>query len=107
MADVPDYLLRHSVSVETYEGTAAYGDIYATAQPVKCFVDDARKVVRNTDGDEVVSESTIIARLADAPKLVEKSKVTLPGGRKSIVILKKDRDDGGLGAPQHVEVFCQ
>lgn len=107
MADIPSYLLVHTISVETWEGTGAYGDIYATAQDVRCFVENARKIVRNTDGDEVVSETTIIGLLADAPKLVEKSKVILPGGRSSVVILKKDRDDGNLGAPQHVEVSCQ
>ncbi|VXB82020.1 hypothetical protein [Aeromicrobium sp. 9AM] len=107
MADIPGYLLVHTVSVETWEGTGAYGDTYAAPVDVPCFVDDARKIVRNPDGDEVVSESTVIGFLSDAPKFVEKTKVILPGGRPSIVILKKDRDDGGLGAPQHVEVFCQ
>lgn len=105
--DIPDELLVHTVSVETFEGTGAYGDQYATAADVACFVEDSRRMVRNLDGDEVISESTLYAKLDQAPNLVAKSRVTLPDGRKSIVILKKDRDDGGMGAPQHVEVFCQ
>lgn len=106
MADVPDYLLVHSITVETYAGTGAYGDTFAAPVQIRCFVDDQRKNVLAPDGSTVVSESTVIAKLTDAIKLAAKSKVTLPSGRHAIVINAKRRDDGGLGAPQHVEVVC-
>lgn len=104
--DIPDDLLVHTVSVETWQGTGAYGDIFAEPTPVACFVDDQRKNVLNADGDQVISESTIYAKLDKAETLAAKSRVTLPGGRPAIVINVKRRDDGGMGAPQHVEVVC-
>lgn len=107
MADIPRQYLVHSIDVETYTGTGAYGDQHEAAVPVACMVEDSRRLVRNTDGDEVMSETTLYAHLDDAAKLTEKSFVTLPSGRASKIILRKLRDDGGMGTPQHVEAACE
>jgi hypothetical protein len=105
--DIPQEILVHTVTVETYAGTGAYGDTYAPPVEVQCFVEDSRRLVRNADGDQVISEATIYAAPADAEKLVEKTLVTLPSGRSSKVIVRKIHDDGDMGAPQHVEASCE
>lgn len=104
--DIPDELLVHTVSVETYDGTNSYGDTFAPPTNVPCFVDDQRKLVLSPDGAQVVSEATVLAKLDKTSTFTPKSRVTLPDGRSSIVINAKRRDDGDMGAPQHVEVVC-
>lgn len=103
MAEIPTDLLVHTIQVETYVGTGARGDKYAPVVNVDCFVEDARRLVRTTEGEEVISESTVYAAPASLATLAAKSRVTLPDGRKVTVIVRKNHDDGGLGAPQHVE----
>lgn len=104
MADVPAELLIHTVQVQTQIGTGPYDDQYGPAVSVQCFVDDARQLVRNAAGAEVVSETTLYCTLDQAPRFVPDSKVTLPDGRVSYVIMAKRRDAGSLGAPSHLEV---
>lgn len=104
MADLPLALLPHTVQVETYLGSGAYGDMYAAPQPVRCKVDDVRQLVLSPSGDQIVSQSTLLARLSEQPKFTPKSKVTTPWGRAAVVIGVGVKDDGGMGAWQHIEV---
>lgn len=102
--DVPDWLLIHMVQVETQTDTGPYGDQYAPAVPVACFVDEARQVVRSSTGAEVVSETTLYCKLDQTDAFAPDSRVTLPDGRVAYVIMAKRRDAGSLGAPSHLEV---
>lgn len=77
-----------TVSVQTWTGAGANGDIYAAAVDVVVFLEDSRKFVRSATGEQVVSESTIFADPADAPLFTPDSKVTLPT-RSARVILTK------------------
>jgi hypothetical protein len=52
-------LTGDTVSVRTYEGETAYGPSYGPQVAVDCRVEHQRKLVRNTAGDEVVSETTV------------------------------------------------
>ena len=107
MAEIPGLFLRHKVDVEPYEGTGAYGDQYLPlVAGVRCFKDDKRRLVRAASGEEVVSETTLYLRLDQATRFVPGSLVTLPD-RTSKVISCAHRDDGGLGAWQHIEVACE
>jgi hypothetical protein len=102
MADVPGWLLRHSVTVEPYLGQSAYGPRYGDAVAVPCFLDQQTRMVRATDNTQVTSSSTAYARLeTDAPA---QSRVTLPGGRVTSVIAALRRDGGGLATPDHLEL---
>lgn len=104
MAEIPLYLLPHTVSVEPFTGTGAYGDIFGAAVPnVQCMRDDRVRLVRNTDGDEVTSQTTLYMRLAHEPSFPAGSRVQLPT-RVATVIGYARREDGNLGAWQHLEV---
>lgn len=101
---LPKRFLPHTVIVEPYLGDGAYGPQYGPEQTVRCFVDDTRKVVRDTDGAEVASETTVFTRPdADIP---EGSQIQV-GGRTTRVIRTARRDGGGLPTPDHLEVTCE
>jgi hypothetical protein len=104
MAEIPTKFLVHTVDVDPYAGSGAYGDEYSpTVTGVQCFRDDKRKLVRSADGEQVVSETTLYMRLAHAASFPPGSRVQLPH-RVATVITCAERTDGGLGAWQHLEV---
>ncbi|WP_293787761.1 hypothetical protein [uncultured Aeromicrobium sp.] len=103
MAEIPYSYLYASVDVETYVGTGAYGDRYADPVSRRCAIDDTRRLVRSSDGQEVVSETTLITRREYKAQFTPGSKVALPD-RVAKVIKASELTDGGRGAWQHLEV---
>lgn len=103
--DLPEFLLQHTVTVEPWTGAGAYGDVWGAPFTLQCFADDKRRLVRKPDGSEVVSESTVYANRG--PVIPNRSKVTLPSGRESLVILVADRDGGDLQVPSHLEIVLE
>ncbi|WP_282795182.1 hypothetical protein [Streptomyces sp. CC224B] len=102
---IPDYLLRHEVVVEAWEGEGPYGSKYGPPTAMRCFLDEQTRMVRNPAGEEVTSSSTVYA-LPDA-RCPARSRVTLPDGRQTTVIAALARDGGGLPTPDHLEVQLQ
>lgn len=103
---IPAFLLQHQVTIEPFLGTTGYGeDEYGPPVTVACFVDAKRRLVRNAEGSEVVSETTIYGPLGTVAHA--RSRVTLPDGRTPIVINALDRDGGGLPVPSHLEIVCE
>lgn len=98
---IPGWLLRHQVVIEPYLGHTATGPSYGPGVTVRCFVEDARRKVRNEVGEEVISQSTMYCRLETI--VPPKSRVTR-NGREAFVITAKDRDGGGLPTPDHLEL---
>ena len=96
-------LFTQSVSVKTYLGQGSFGPEYAPAVDVQCFVNDARKLVRNSTGDEVVSETTLYAPLSSYGSFTAQSLVTV-NGRDASVITVYRRDSVGPASAHHVEV---
>ncbi len=96
----------HTVDVEAYQGSGPYGDAYAAAVTVTCFVDQKRKLIRAANGSQVISETTVFAPLdTDAPP---RSRVTLPDGQTTIVIASTRRTAAGIAeAPEHLEIACE
>jgi len=104
MAEIPTFMLPHRVTVQPYEGSGAMGDVFGTGIPdVPCMLDDTRKLVRDPEGVEVVSETTLVTRRQYAGKFEPGSRVTLPR-RTATVISCAERTDGGMGGWQHLEV---
>lgn len=96
----------HTVAVEAYQGSGAYGDVWAaSANVTPCFVDQKRRLVRvqtqDASGHEQVSSTTVYA---------PPGTVAPPGsrvawnGRTTRVLAAADRDDAGIGLPEHVEL---
>jgi hypothetical protein len=78
-------MLKDTVAVESYSGEGAYGPIYAASATVSCNIDGTRRLVRNANGDEVVSEATLHVHPNDAAAFVPESRVTI-SGRASTVL---------------------
>lgn len=105
MSRIPAFLLRHSVTVEPYQGNTANGPSFGPGVAVACFLEEGNKLTRDKDGHEVTSTAQLYARLDTvAPP---QSRVTLPDGRVSTVIQAMRRDGGGMPTPDHLEVHLQ
>lgn len=99
-----------TVTVEAYQGSGAYGDVYATPVDVTpCVVEDTRRLVRvqtqDAVGAEAVSSTTVYAP-PDTPA-PPGSRVILPSGRVARVLAVARLDDHGLGLPAHVEIALE
>lgn len=92
----------HTVTVETKKGRNSNGDVFAPPVPVQgVLVDDSVKLVRDSTGDEVVSNTQIAGPLDIVPLFTVGSKVTT-STRTARVISVNSADVPGL--PQHVVV---
>lgn len=97
------------VTVERYTGTGSAGDIYATPVTIYGAVDDTDKLVRITDGQQVVS-STRVAFPAATAYIAVGSRITLPaqfGDNRRTIVLATSVGVTGLPTPDHVELALQ
>lgn len=77
-----------TVTIETRTGTGADGDLFAAPVQRAVFLEEARRLVRSSTGEQVVSESTLYADPADAPLFTPDTKVTLPGREARVIVAK-------------------
>lgn len=101
---LPKWLLRHELQIEPFEGEGPYGAVLGTPYTVRGLVDDERRLVRDEQGAEVVSDTTVI--LPAGTRCPAFSRITC-NGRVITVITSFDRSGGGLPTPDHVEVVCR
>lgn len=95
----------HSIIVEQFLGAGANGELFAAPVTLPAFVDGGiNKLVRNAEGEEVTSETTVLSYLVNAPIFTTDTRVTLPDGTVSRVVRAIARDPGPLRLPGHVEV---
>lgn len=94
----------HTATVETFTGAGAFGDTYASPQTIACYADDTRKLVRDSTGEQVVSETTLYTYPQFGGLFTPETKVTLAGGRTALVVKTNTNDSGALGLPDHVAV---
>lgn len=100
----------HTILIEAYEGSGAYGAIYADPAPADpCVVEDTRRLVRvqtqDAAGAEQVSSTTVYAPLATVAPAG--SRVTLPSGRVARVLAVSRQDAQGLPLPEHLELSLE
>ena len=104
----------HTVTVETWEGTGAAGDVYAApvvlspdnAIPNGVFLEGKVQLVRDSTGQEVTSNSTIYCDVADGPRFTPDTKVTT-AGRTARVISQNINDAPGLNLPDHAAIYLK
>lgn len=101
MGAIPRFLLRHTVTVEALTGEGPFGPTFGDPVEVRCFVDERRQFVRDNEGSEVVSSTTVYMPLNTTCPVG--SKVTA-NGRTATVLASSRRDGGGLPTPDHLEV---
>lgn len=117
---IPSQLLVHTIAVEVYEGSGAYGDVLAAPVSVPCYYEQTARMVRSPEGDDVLSQTqaytdppgTLIETLGDGtevtvPRVTSGSRVTLEDGTKTTVITTSVLDDKGLTGLAHQEVDCE
>jgi hypothetical protein len=96
-------MLTQECTVETYRGDTAYGDNYTRPAVVQCSINDEARLVRGANGDEQLSQTTVLVFLSDAGRFALDSRVQV-NGRRTFVIARNMRDSGGLGLGDHCEV---
>ncbi len=102
MADLPDFLQPHTVTVTTRIGVNSAGPVMSAPVTVACNREDKVRLVRAQNGDQVVSSTTI--RTSDTRDLWKPgSTVTWTGGSGTVLSVAR-HDDGGLGGWQHTEI---
>lgn len=94
----------HTVQVETFQGSGPYGAVYTEPADATGFLEAGRRLVRASDGTQVVAESTWFGPASTAALFTPDSRVTLPDGTQPTVITAKVHDAGDLPLPEHVEV---
>lgn len=102
MGDLDDFYV-HSLTVETLTGTGAQGDVYANPVSVPGWLEDKRRLVRDKDGQEVVSSSFFSCDNTHLAKFTPDTKVTIDG-RTAFVIGVANYTSGELDLPDHLEI---
>jgi len=84
---------KDPVTVETYLGSGAYGDVFADPETRYGQVLGGTRLVRNAAGEEVVSQTTIHGPISDAPddpptagQYAPGSQVTVNGRTARVII---------------------
>jgi hypothetical protein len=97
--------LSHTITVETFDGTGFDGATYLAPVTVSnCMVEKVSRLVRNSSGNEVVSETTIYATPDQASLFTEHTRISV-GDYQSTVIKIEVMDVFGL--PGHVVVSLE
>lgn len=103
--DIAEFYV-HTVTVETFQGVGAAGDVYAAPVTVPGFLEGKNVLVRDAAGQQVVAASTLYCSVADGARFTPDSKVTT-GGRVSHVISQNVNDAPSLGLPEHAAIYLK
>lgn len=96
------HFLFHDATLEPLVGEGAFGEIHGAPVSVPCFAESERSLVRDSAGEEVVSEGAIYTNLGvDIPV---GSKVTVFGRTSRVLQVKRHDDAGRLTTLAHLEV---
>lgn len=102
--DLADFYV-HTASVQTFLGQSGYGvDQFAAAVSKPGFLDGSSKLVRDKDGQQVVSSATWYTDVADLAVYTLDSLVTVNNVVGRRVIAVGFHDSGDLDLPDHLEV---
>ena len=88
MADSFDDWYVHTVTVETVGPPDEWGQQTTSNHTVNCWIDDIVQLVRDRDGQEVVSTATVWVALADAVHFEPGSPVTVSGRQSRVISVR-------------------
>lgn len=89
-------LLKDTVSIQTYGGESAYGPVYAAAVTVACNIEATRRLVRDSAGDEAISEATLAVHPDDAVSFTPESRITIAGRTSRVLTTSAQTFRGNL-----------
>lgn len=95
----------HAVQVKTRTGSNGYGNDFAEAESINCYLEDDTKIVTDSRGNEVVSSGRLFAALTLEPKFTPDSEVIISPTRTARVISVGRNDSGSLGNLDHLEIL--
>jgi len=99
----PKFLFPHSAKYREEGG--AYGD-WGEWQDIKdCYMEYKRELVRDDEGDEIVSEATMYLP-ADGPEISTESQVEYDGDQRLVISTQK-HDNALTGQTNHIEVVLE
>ena len=98
---LPKFLQPNEATVEEYQGDSAYGPEYADPYQIEGYMEEDNKLVRNSDGDEVVSSSQFFTSEDVEPP--EDSKLTFEGTEHKVISSNKQRN-ALTGKINHVQI---
>ena len=101
-----DGFFIHQVTVKRWQGVTGRGPSYAATTTPMGWVDDEQRLVRDADGNEVVSSTSVFLPATEA-NVPPKSLVTLPavfGGGERPVLASSRAESGALDLPDHIEL---
>jgi hypothetical protein len=102
---LPAWLLCHTITIEPYRGSGAYGPVYDGPAAAAALVAETVKHVRDSTGAVVVSTAQIYAGPdLDCPV---GSRVILPDGRITRALTVAAHTAPGLPVPESTEVYCE
>lgn len=81
--------VREPVSVQTYADGGGWGEGHSPARSTRCLLDARRRLVRDRNGEQVVSETTILLHpviTPDAEAMFATGSLVTVRGRESEVI---------------------
>lgn len=97
---------RHQITIARYTGTGAYGDVWDSPTTELGAIEDRRRMIRSSNGQQAVSSTTVYLPLS-TPDVPLGSNVTLPaafGARVATVLQVSRHDGGGQPTPDHLEI---
>lgn len=95
-------LRTHTITVEAYAGTGAYGPTFDAAVAVTCRLEEKVQLVRSNTGEEVVSSSTVFC---DSDTVIPAESRVTANGRITSVLAVVDPSTGGRSRLDHKQVF--
>jgi hypothetical protein len=78
-------LLKETVTVETYAAPAGLGPVLAASVTVYANVDNTRRLVRDAQGAEVISDLALYVHPDDVATFTPESRVTYSGRTSSVL----------------------
>ncbi len=98
---MPKAIQPHKVSIKEYEGDGAYGPVYSDPYNSTGYFQEERKVVKNKEGNEVVSDAQYYTSDDISPPT--ESIITFNGVDHEVLQVAP-RDNALTGKTNHVEV---
>lgn len=102
---IPRGLLNQTVDIQLFEGSTGLGPKFGELQTVTCRIENKRAMVRDADGNEVLSETRLFFYPeSPATELTPEARVIVEGFERTIISVDKQF---GLSQLSHIEAMLK